>query len=187
MQRGREFVSAEARACGSERLPLAGPARPRSCARTHSRTDPLPRSRALARSRSTAGAVLLEAIVALVILSAAGTAAVTLVSQSAGAVRRARIADAEMREASAFLHAVALWPREDLDRRLGEREQGRWKLIIQRPTPTLYEVVLTDSAVAHEILRTTLFRPEPPEPEIAAPAPPDVPPAQAPPAPGGTP
>ncbi|HEX2210519.1 MAG TPA: type II secretion system protein [Longimicrobium sp.] len=130
--------------------------------------------------------MLLEAIVALVILSVAGTAAVTLVSQSADAVRRARIADAEMREASAFLHAVALWPREDLDRRLGQREQGPWKLIIQRPTPTLYEVVLTDSAVAHEILRTTLFRPEPPEPEIAPP-PPDVAPAQEPPAPGGTP
>jgi hypothetical protein len=113
--------------------------------------------------------------VALVILSVAGTAAVTLVSQSADAVRRARIADAEMREASAFFHAVALWPREDLDRRLGERPQGRWKLIVQRPTPTLYEVVLTDSAVTHELLRTTLFRPEPPRPELALP---DTPPEE---------
>lgn len=116
-----------------------------------------------------AGAILLEAIVALVILAVAGTAAVTLVSQSSDAVRRARIADAEMREASALLHAVALWPREDLDRRLGERPQGRWKLIVQRPTPTLYEVVLADSAVTRELLRTTLFRPEPPEPELALP------------------
>lgn len=119
-----------------------------------------------------AGAILLEAIVALVILAVAGTAAVTLVSQSSDAVRRARIADAEMREASAFLHAVALWPREDLDRRLGERPQGRWKLIVQRPVPTLYEVVLTDSAVSRELLRTTLFRPEPPEPDLALPGPP---------------
>ncbi|MBW3571954.1 MAG: hypothetical protein KY467_12695 [Gemmatimonadetes bacterium] len=125
-----------------------------------------------------AGAILLEAIVALVILSVAGTAAVTLVGQSADAVRRARAADAEMREASAFFHAVALWPREDLDRRLGERPQGRWKLIVQRPTPTLYEVVLADSAVSHEVLRTTLFRPEPRRPELAPPGWPEEAPAQ---------
>lgn len=104
---------------------------------------------------------------ALMILSVAGTAAVTLVSQSTDSVRRARVADEEMREANALLHAVALWTREDLDRRLGERPQGRWKLIVQRPAPTLYEVVLTDSAVTRELLRTTLFRPEP-----EAPAPP---------------
>jgi hypothetical protein len=110
-----------------------------------------------------------------VILAVAGTSAVTLVSQSADSVRRARIADAEMREANAFFHAVALWTRDDLDRRLGEREQGRWKLIVQRPTPTLYEVVLTDSAVTHEVLRTTLFRPEPPEPELTMPGPGEMP------------
>ena len=129
---------------------------------------------------------------ALVILSVAGTAAVTLVSQSADAVRRARLADAEVREANAFFHAVALWTREDLDRRLGERPQGKWKLIVQRPASTLYEVVLTDSAVTHEVLRTTLYRPEPPEPEL--PDLPDLPgqatpeqPEAAPPPPGETP
>ena len=100
--------------------------------------------------------------------------------QSADTVRRAREADAEMREASAFLHAVSLWTREDLDRRLGERPQGRWRLIVQRPTPTLYEVVLTDSAVTHEVLRTTLFRPEPPRPEPTLPDAPVEEPAEVP-------
>ena len=107
------------------------------------------------------GAVLLEAVVALVILSVAGTAAVTLVAGSADAVRRARIADEEAREAGAFLHAVALWSRDDLDRRLGARAQGEhWRLVIQRPSPTLYEVVLTDADGTREVLRTTLFRPD---------------------------
>jgi type II secretory pathway pseudopilin PulG len=129
---------------------------------------PLGPRTARGRTRCRRGAVLLEAIVALVILSVAGTAAVTLVGQSADAVRRARLAEAEMREANAFFHSVALWTRDDLDRRLGERPQGAWKLLIQRPTPTLYEVVLTDSAVTREILRTSLFRPEPPRPELAA-------------------
>jgi type II secretory pathway pseudopilin PulG len=118
-----------------------------------------PRRSCLRRGR--AGAVLLEAIVALLILSVAGTAAVTLVSQSADAVRRAREADAEARAASDFLHAVSLWTRDDLDRRLGDRPQGDWRLRIQRPAPTLYEVVLVDSAGGRELLRTALFRPEP--------------------------
>jgi type II secretory pathway pseudopilin PulG len=110
--------------------------------------------------------VLLETIVALVILSVAGTAAVTMVSQSTDAVRRARLAEAEAREANAFFYAVSLWTREDLDRRLGNRPQGAWRLVIQRPSPTLYEVVLTDSARTHEVLRTSLFRPEPPRPRL---------------------
>lgn len=128
----------------------------------------LAQSHGYALTHCRRGAVLLEAIVALVILSVAGTAAVTLVSQSADSVRRARVADEEMREANAFFHAVALWTRDDLDRRLGERPQGRWKLLIQRPTPTLYEVVLTDSALTREVLRTTLYRAEPRKPELPA-------------------
>lgn len=123
------------------------------------------RGRTLSHARSRRGAVLLEAIIALAILSVAGMAAVTLVSQSADAVRRARLAEAEMREADRFFTAVSLWTREDLDRRLGDRPQGLWRLMIQRPSPTLYEVVLTDSARTREILSSALFRPESPRPE----------------------
>ena len=126
---------------------------------------PLPHSRTYALTHSRTGAVLLEAIVALVILTIAGIAAVTTVSQGADAVRRAREADQEARRASAFLHAVSLWTREDLDRRLGDRPQGDWRLQVQRPVPTLYVVVLTDSARTREILRTSLYRPEPPRAE----------------------
>ncbi|HEY0025317.1 MAG TPA: hypothetical protein VGB24_20685 [Longimicrobium sp.] len=119
---------------------------------THSRTH------ALTHCRS--GAVLLEAIVAIVILAVAGTAAVAMVGQAAEGVRRARAADVEAREASALMHAVALWTREDLDRRLGSRPQGPWRLSVQRPDPELYDVALTDSAGARVILRTSLFRPD---------------------------
>lgn len=117
------------------------------------------------RARGRRGALLLEAMVALVILAIAGTAAATLVSQSGDAVRRARVAEDEAREAGALLHAITLWTRDDLDRRLGERPQGVWRLRVQRPTQTLYEVVLVDSAATREILRTSLFRPEPRRPE----------------------
>jgi type II secretory pathway pseudopilin PulG len=112
------------------------------------------------------GAVLLEAMVALVILSVAGTAAVTLVAQSAEAVRRAREAAEETRRADAFLHAASLWTRDDLDRRLGERPQGEWRMIVQRPDPGLYVVVLTDGSGERVLLRTSLFRPEPRAPAL---------------------
>ena len=123
---------------------------------THSRTYALTDSRLNCRS----GAVLLEAIVAVVILAVAGTAAVTIVGQGADSVRRAREADVEAREASALMHAVALWTRGDLDRRLGSREQGPWRLSIQRPAPQLYDLALMDSAGTRVILRTSLFRPD---------------------------
>jgi type II secretory pathway pseudopilin PulG len=111
-------------------------------------------------SAPRAGAVLLEVVVALTILVTAGATLIALASDSTRSVRHAHAADVEMREANAFFEAVALWPRADLDRHLGERAQGRWRMRVDRPTPTLYVVTLTDSASNVELLRTALFRPE---------------------------
>lgn len=110
------------------------------------------------------GASLIEVIAALVILGTAGTAALSMALQTMHAVERLRAAEAEMRAASAFLEAVALWPRADLDRRLGERAQGDWRLRIDRPVPGLYLVSLRDS-LGHELLRTSLHRSEAPDDE----------------------
>lgn len=106
-----------------------------------------------------AGAALLEVIVAVAILATAGIAAVGMASESARAVERARDADRRVREASAFLDAASLWTRADLDRRLGERPQGPWRLRIDRPDAELYTLTLVDSAGA-ELLRTAVFRPD---------------------------
>jgi type II secretory pathway pseudopilin PulG len=113
------------------------------------------------RGLGAAGAALLEAIIALTLVAVAGTAAVTMVSQALAAVQAAREADRELRRASAFFDAVSLWTREDLDLRLGSRPQGPWRLRVDRPERTLYVVSLTDSAETREILRTSLFRPDP--------------------------
>jgi type II secretory pathway pseudopilin PulG len=102
--------------------------------------------------------VLLEVIVALVILAMAGISAIGLVQQAQRSVDTARSADADMRSASAFFDAVSLWPREDLDRRLGSRRQGRWMLSVDRPARTLYRVALFDSTGQHRILETAVFR-----------------------------
>ena len=106
------------------------------------------------------GVVLLEAIVALTILAVACGAVVVLATDSARAVVRAVAADADSRAASALLDAAALWSREDLDRHLGSREQGRWRMVVDRPALTLYVVTLADSSGSRVLLRTVFYRRE---------------------------
>lgn len=108
------------------------------------------------------GAVLLEVIVALTILALAGISAVSLASESARAMARAHEADESIARASAFFDAVALWTRDDLDRRLGEHAQGPWHLRVARPVPMLYVLSLSDSVRHAVVLETALFRPEVP-------------------------
>lgn len=119
----------------------------------------MPGNARLSSERRRAGVALLEALVALVILTVAGLSATLAVRQGFESVRRAEAADAEMRSASAFLDAVALWTRADLDQRLGNRSEGAWRLQIDRPVPTLYLVALADSTGDRELLRTALYRP----------------------------
>lgn len=114
------------------------------------------------------GAALLEVLVALTILGTAGVAAVGATAESARAAARLRETERDLRAASAFLEAVALWTREDLDRRLGEREQGAWRLRISRTSLTVYDIVLLDSTGRRVLLGTALYRPERPRVEGAS-------------------
>lgn len=114
------------------------------------------------RRRRRDGVVLLEAIVALTLLTIAALATVAVVRQGVESARRATVAESEIQRASAFMEAIALWPRADLDRHLGDRPEGPWRLVIDRPIPTLYRVALTDSSSRRELVRSALFRPVPP-------------------------
>jgi hypothetical protein len=113
------------------------------------------------RRKKRDGVILLEAIVALTLLTIAALATVAVVRQGVESVRRATAAESEIRRASAFMDAIALWPRADLDRHLGDRPEGPWRLAIDRPIPTLYRVVLTDSSTRRELIRSALYRPVP--------------------------
>jgi type II secretory pathway pseudopilin PulG len=113
-----------------------------------------------ARRSARVGAVLLEVLVALTILSTAGAALIAMTVDAMRAVERARAADAELQRANAFFNAVALWPREDLDRHLGDRHQGKWIMRVDRPGSDLYVVELRDSTRRRVLLRTSLYRPE---------------------------
>ncbi|HET9948900.1 MAG TPA: hypothetical protein VFQ22_08260 [Longimicrobiales bacterium] len=96
----------------------------------------------------------------MTILAVGGASLVALSSGSLDAVRRTYAAEQDATRASAFLDAVALWPRADLDRHLGTRDEGPWRLHVERPEPTLYEVSVSDTAHDHPIIATALYRPE---------------------------
>jgi len=85
---------------------------------------------------------------------------IALSGQSIDSLRRAQAAERETERASEFFDAVALWPRSDLDRHLGDRAQVPWRLIVNRPLPTLYTVTLTDSTGGRLLLTTALYRAE---------------------------
>ena len=107
------------------------------------------------------GAVLLEAIVALTVLATIGSAAAWLAADSMRSFNRTHDRETEVRGAARLLTAASLWSREDLDRHLGSRAQGPWRMRIDRPLPTRYDVSLTDTATGIVVLRTSLWRPEP--------------------------
>ena len=114
------------------------------------------RSRVRAWARD--GAVLLEVIVALTTLVIAGVSITVTISESASAIQRVRAADRETRAANAFLNVVSLWTREDLDRHLGTRPQGPWRLRIEHPSSSLYDAVLEDTLTGRLLLSTSLYR-----------------------------
>ena len=108
--------------------------------------------------RDETGAALLEAVVALVILGTTGAALATQVWQTLATVTRLQSAELRVVSASRFLEAVALWPRADLDRHLGNRPNGPWRLVVLRSGPTLYEVAVEDSTGGAVLVSTTIYR-----------------------------
>ena len=110
--------------------------------------------------RRRRGLVLLEVIIALTILAVGATSMIALASASLDAVRRTDASERDLRRANALMEAVSLWPREDLDRHLGDRAEGAWRLRIDRPVETLYVVSLADSASGRVLFETSLYRAE---------------------------
>jgi len=108
------------------------------------------------------GMALLEVIIAMTILVIAALSTVAWVSQASDGVARANAAAAETDAAGEYLDRIALWTREDLDRHLGDRRQGPWRVIVKRVTPALYLVTIRVGDDSRAILRTVLYRPEVP-------------------------
>lgn len=60
-------------------------------------------------------------------------------------------------EADRLLRAVSFWRRDDLDRHLGDREQGEWWMRVDR-RGDLYRIGLRHERESPEFLSTTLYR-----------------------------
>jgi type II secretory pathway component PulJ len=112
------------------------------------------------RVRNARGAVLLEAVIALAILASVGGTAAWMASESIRSVGHVHEEENRVRAAARLLTAVSLWPRQDLDRHLGNTSQGSWRLLVDRVGPTLYAVAIVDSATGKVTLRSSLFRRE---------------------------
>lgn len=110
--------------------------------------------------RADRGAVLLEVLVALTLVTVTGSALVGLLAGASQSQAFYAAREDEMGEASVVLQRCSLMSREDLDQRLGRHATGKWLVHIERPEPSLYRVgIALQAAPAHELLVTVLFRP----------------------------
>ena len=111
------------------------------------------------------GAVLLDVLVAVVILAAAGMSTIELLGASTRQLGVALEREREMIEAARVLTAATLLDRDDLDRRLGDRSVAGFMVNVQRPEPALYRIAVRasprDSAAGAppELLVTVVHRP----------------------------
>jgi hypothetical protein len=110
------------------------------------------------------GAALLEVLVALAILFAAGAAATGAVQAALASEGRSVRVETELADADRLLTALTLLTRSDLDLRLGERTIGDWRLEILRPGAGLYRIALARAdAGPVPLLVTLIHRPAPTE------------------------
>ncbi len=111
--------------------------------------------------RNERGVVLLEVLVAVVILAAAGIGLVELVGSGLRAERDARLRESTLATEQRLLSALTLLNRKELDQRIGRRRIGEFIVDIQRPERTLYRVaLLQEQASQVEDLVTVVYRAE---------------------------
>ena len=96
------------------------------------------------------------------IFGVASLSLIDLVSVGTRAVVTARSRERELADEERLLAAYTLLARSDLDRRIGAREVGPYRVNVQRPEPTLYRIALSRAEAPEvEDLVTVLYRAEP--------------------------
>ena len=105
---------------------------------------------------------MLEVLIALAILSTAGTAMVELVGAGVRSEHDARLSEQTLAAEERVIAAMTLLKREDFDRRLGRREVGELVVDVERPERTLYRIAIARTGSPQvEDLVTVVYRPEP--------------------------
>jgi len=107
-----------------------------------------------------AGFALLEALVALTIVTTVGVSVVVLGQQALRAEREGAAEEQSYADADRLMTGLSLLRRSEFDQRLGTHEVGDLAVTIQRPEPALYRVRLARVAAPdRELLVTVVYRP----------------------------
>ena len=109
------------------------------------------------REKPRRGFSLLELLIALVVLIAAGLPLLSLSRQSVASDQHAQAAEARLEGANALLNAHALLRRRDLDIRLGERTVGSFIVRVARPEASLFRVAVVDTTPDRPELLVAVF------------------------------
>lgn len=110
--------------------------------------------------RDERGAVLLEALVALTLLTAAAGGVITLLASATTAAHDTAAREAAIHRAERVLLATSLLSRRELELRLGERGVGELVVTVGRPEPSLFRIAVSEQrAPARELLVTVVHRP----------------------------
>lgn len=110
------------------------------------------------------GAMLLEAIVALAVVSVAGLSMLALVGAVQRDQTRTTLAEQTLVSADRIMTAMVLLTGQDLDRRLGSHGVGAFAVDVERPERSLYRIAIADTAASRsELLATVVYRPPVPK------------------------
>ena len=109
--------------------------------------------------RGRHGGSLIEVCVALVLLATTGTGLVTLLGQTAHAIRATSESERDIRGASSELDRLTLLDRATLLTRLGPVATRGWTVDIQIASPDLFDVRVSPAGSSAVLLSTTLYRP----------------------------
>lgn len=106
------------------------------------------------------GFMLLDVLVALALLGLTASAISGVIAATLDATIQLRQHEERVARASRLLDVAMLWTELELDQRLGERNQGPFRLRIDRPQQHLYSLTVIDSLSREPVLRTARYVPD---------------------------
>ena len=105
------------------------------------------------------GAVLLEAMVALVVVTLAATAAIQVLRASLADLRGGIEREDQVRRAGRVLARYGLLRGPELDQRLGTQQVAGFAVTVRRPEAGAWRIAIADTASPHhELLVTVVTR-----------------------------
>ncbi len=124
-----------------------------------SRSNVCPASRRVFAERRR-GSTFIEVLLSLVVLAISGTALITLLGQTAHALRNVRESEAQTRAAGLEVSALAQLDRSALIARVGRTRPRGWSMQIHRAAPDLFDVRVAPTDTGLVLIHTTLYRPD---------------------------